>query len=113
MYPAFSSAPTTGDRFVVYRPHASVRYESNKSYSFGAGARVTRTLEIASHNAHELTPVDGSSLKFAEDFEATQLFSEFEISRELRWSMAGGNRWCGAYDPVVGQLVLTNGEGPL
>ena len=114
VYPAFSAAPAAGDVFAIYTPHAHVRFDAPVVYTFGSGATATRNWEIASHDEHKITPVDGSSLGYAEDPDVTTFqMPNFEIGRELRWSTVGGKRWCGAYDSMTGRLILANGESPL
>jgi len=113
VYPAFSGAPAAEHRFAVYRPHAVVRFDTDRDDGFSSGVSVTHNWEVGSHTDHTITPVAAATNPYAELADLTAQFVNFEVGRELRWTTPGGERWCGAYDSVTGKLILANGECPL
>jgi len=108
VYDAFPATPNANDRFAIIRPHARAII-NGEDY------------EVHEHDVDDgddeirLVNGGGTTGKYARSPSTaiTNKTVHFELSRELRWSMAGGFKYSGVYNKMNRTLVFTNGNGAL
>jgi len=108
VYDAFDNTPNANERFAITQPHARAII-NEEDY------------EVHQHDstngAHEIVLVNGGSTagKYARSPSSaiTSKPVNWELSRELRWSMKAGFKYTGVYARLFKRLFLTNGKGSI
>lgn len=103
-YPAFSAAPETDTKFIIYKPHCKVQY--------GAGERVSDYLYYNFKYHLQFNPGSNTTWPF-NWAQRTAGWCHFYVGREFNWSVARGGFWNSVYDPITNKHIFTNGRSGL